>query len=201
MPTPDNSRPLVERATGGDAAAIDALLERHLPALRAFIRLRSSDQIRARESVSDLVQSVCREALQDVGSYQYRGEAAFKQWLFTMALRKVIDRGRYLERRQQASAVEVPLASEASAMPSENSRLLECYASFCTPSQDAMIREETERIERALLQLPDEYREIIIEARIVGLSYAEIAEQTGRSDEAVRKLLARALARLARLLN
>ena len=47
------------------AARMQRLLEEHLPRLRAFIRLRTNQAIRARESCSDLVQSVCREVLEE----------------------------------------------------------------------------------------------------------------------------------------
>lgn len=190
---------IVERASRGDTPAIDALLERYLPALRAFIRLRAGAEIRARESVSDLVQSVCLEALRDMGSFRYQGEVAFRKWLFTMALRKVMDRGRHLRFRREKGLLEIPASQNSN--PSEESRILDCYASFCTPSADAMFRERMERIERAFDELPEEYRDVIVQSRIVGLSYAEIGTEMGRSDEAVRKLLARGLARLSRLLD
>ena len=57
----------VESASGGDAAAIGQLLEQHLPRLRAFVRLRMGAQLRARESASDIVQSTCREILENMG--------------------------------------------------------------------------------------------------------------------------------------
>jgi RNA polymerase sigma-70 factor, ECF subfamily len=196
---PEDSQKLVERASKGETPAIEALLERHLPALRAFLRLRAGDEIRARESVSDLVQSVCREVLQDVGTYRYQGEPAFRRWLYLTALHKVMDRGRYLERRRRASALEIPASQRAGSV--DEAQLLDCYATFSTPSQDAMVREQTERIEKAFDELPEEYREVITLARIVGLPYADIAEQMNRSDDAVRKLLARALARLGRILD
>jgi RNA polymerase sigma-70 factor (ECF subfamily) len=194
----EDSGKLVEEAQRGERAAIDALLERHLPGLRAFVRLRAGEQVRAQESVSDLVQSVCREALEDVGSFRYQGEAAFKHWLFTLALRKIVDRSRRLRVRPLERAVA---AGAAAGIVSGQSELLEHYATFCTPSADAAIREEVERIERAFDALGEDDREVITLARLVGLRYAEIGERMGRSEEAVRKLLARALARLGRRLR
>jgi DNA-directed RNA polymerase specialized sigma24 family protein len=47
----------------GDQLAIEALLERHLPGLRAFVRLRAGPAVRTRESTTDVVQSACREVL------------------------------------------------------------------------------------------------------------------------------------------
>jgi DNA-directed RNA polymerase specialized sigma24 family protein len=48
--------------------------------------------------------------------------------------------------------------------------------------------------------MPDDYRTVITLSCIVGMSHAEIAEELGWLEPAVRKLLSRARARLARLL-
>ena len=80
---------LIDRASRGDPVALDALVEHHLPNLLAFLRLNAGPHLLAKESVSDLAQSVCREVLDDVDRFEYRGEPAFRKWLFTAALNKV----------------------------------------------------------------------------------------------------------------
>ncbi len=195
----DPTRSLVDRASHNDGSAMGALLERHLTSLRAYVRLKAGEHVRASESVSDLVQSVCREALEEVGTYRYRSEAAFRHWLFTLALRKIIDRGRRDARLKRRGAVPVALPTGSS--DDGAAAILDCYATFCTPSRVAMAKEETERIERAVDRLPDDYREIITLSRVVGLSHAEIGEILGRSEDASKHLLARALARLSTLLK
>jgi DNA-directed RNA polymerase specialized sigma24 family protein len=60
---------------------------------------------------------------------------------------------------------------------------------------------EVERIERALDELPDEYREGIAKSCLAGLPHSEVAADMGRSEVAVRKLLSRPRARLAVLLE
>src|SRR5258705_6880905 len=81
----EDSVRLAERAAAGDRAALDELVVRHVDGLRAFVRLRVGPELRARESSSDLVQSVCREVLQDARRFQHAGESAFKSWLYTTA--------------------------------------------------------------------------------------------------------------------
>ena len=71
------------------------------------------------------------------------------------------------------------------------------YSGLCTPSRDAAAREELARAEAALARLSEEHREVIVLARIVGLSHAQIAEKLGTTEVATRSLLHRALARLA----
>jgi RNA polymerase sigma-70 factor (ECF subfamily) len=190
---------LVERARRGDAAALEALLARNLPALRAFIRLRSNRLLRTRESVSDLAQSVCREVLRDLPSFPVASEPAFRHWLYTSALRKILDRRKYWETEKRDPRCEVSLDSDE--RPEHADALAATYRGFCSPSQHASLREQIERVEAAFDELPDDYREVLTLARVVGLSHREIAERLGRSEVAARQLLSRARARLARLLS
>jgi RNA polymerase sigma-70 factor (ECF subfamily) len=175
---------------------LELLLERHLPALRAFVRLRAGRTVAARESSSDLVQSVCRELLQGAGRFEYDGEAAFKSWLFTAALRKIVEKDRYYRAEKRDAAREAGTGGDA-----EDASLLDGYATLITPSRDVAVREQLARVERAFEQLSDEQREVVTLARIVGLPHAEIARQLGRSEEATRQLLRRAMVRLSGLLT
>src|SRR5262245_6985429 len=91
----DDSRVLAERAARGDEHAVGEILERHLPALRFYVRVKASPALLEREHESDIVQSVCLELLEHAASFEFRGEAAFRQWLFTAALRKLVEKDRY----------------------------------------------------------------------------------------------------------
>ncbi|MFO0985558.1 MAG: sigma-70 family RNA polymerase sigma factor [Planctomycetota bacterium] len=190
---------LVARASRGELPAVELLLARYLPGLRAFIRLRAGALVRQKESTSDLAQSVCREILQHAERFQFQGEAGFKHWLYATALRKICNRHEYYGAGKRDAAKEVSLDQTAST-PGDD-QLLQCYRRFYTPSQQAMMREELGRVELAFERLPEEYREVIVLARVVGLTRAEIAERMGRSEGAVRTLLSRALAQLAHLVE
>ena len=190
---------LARAAAAGDAGAVGQLLERHLPDLRAFVRLRAGAQVRARESSSDIVQSVCREVLQHADRFQFPSESAFRQWLFTTALRKLVDRREHWNAGKRAAAGEIPLGAETGAIDEE--ALVAAYQRLSSPSGHAMLREEIERLEAAFDQLSEDHREVITAARLMRLSHAEIAERMGRSEGAVRMLLVRALAELAAILQ
>jgi RNA polymerase sigma-70 factor (ECF subfamily) len=197
---PDHSAELIARASRGDVPSIDKLLERHLSGLHAFLRLQAGELLRRKESCSDLVQSVCREVLQDLGGFEYRGEAAFRQWLFTAAQRKLIDRHRFYKQQRRDAGREVSPATAVGSSAGD-ADVLGVYRTFCTPSKDAMLREELARVEAAFEALTPEYRQVITLARIVGLPHKEIAAQMGRTEVATRHLLARALARLGSVLD
>jgi RNA polymerase sigma-70 factor (ECF subfamily) len=187
---------LARRAAEGDAAAVEQLLVRYLPSLRAFVRAHMAPSLRARESSSDLVQSVCREVLAHLDRFQHPGEGAFKHWLFTTAQRKIANRARDLGRLKRDARREVPLGPE-----SGDGALGQVYARISSPSRAAARREDLERFEAALDQLQGEQREVLLLAHLVGLSRAEIGARLGKTEVAVRGLLHRATARLSMLLG
>ena len=53
------------------------------------------------------------------------------------------------------------------------------------------LNEDLVRLEAAIAQLPDEYRELIIATKLEGRSYQEVAEDMGKSGAAVRMQVAR----------
>jgi len=193
---------LTDAAATGDRAAVERLLERFLPDVRAYVRLRAGPQLRARESNSDLVQSVCREILEHAERFRHPSEGAFKHWLFTTAQRKIQHRHEYWTAQKRGAAGEVSLDADSGGSGSTATPdLMSRYRRFSTPSGVASLREEVERVESAFDRLSEEHREVISLAYMTGLSRAEIAERMQRSEGAVRVLLHRALARLSGLLQ
>jgi RNA polymerase sigma-70 factor (ECF subfamily) len=191
----DEHRDLVERAAKGDRPAAEELLELHLPQLLAFVRLKAGTQLRRAESSLDFVDSACRQVLHDLPRFEIRrDEADFKRWLYATVERKIIDRARRLR-------IEVRAAGEGNrpSMTDQEAPLLtRAWADMITPSHDAAAREELECVERAFAQLPENYREVILQVRILGRTPADLAGEIAPTAGAVRVLLHRALARLAR---
>ena len=195
---PQDTLELAQRAAQGDAQAVERLLERHLPELRAFVRLRAGAALRERESTSDLVQSTCREVLGRIERFQFPDGDAFRRWLFTTAQRKIADRADHYAAQKRDARREQTLARASGA---DDERLLACYQRFSSPSHRATLQDEIERIERAFDQLSEEQREVVALAHVAGLSRREIALQLGKSEHAVRNVLHRSLARLAELVH
>jgi RNA polymerase sigma-70 factor (ECF subfamily) len=164
-----------------------------MPGLRGFIERRAGSLIREKESCSDLVQTVCREALENVGSYRYRDEAGFKRWLYAAALNKIRVRARYYSAGKRDPSRERALPSVA---PSTAGGSGEVPRHRLTTSRHLSAREDLAKVSAAFDKLPDDYREVIVLSREMGLSHQEIARRLGRSEGAVRVLLSRALARL-----
>jgi RNA polymerase sigma-70 factor (ECF subfamily) len=205
MPSPGNEpsvQSLVQSAVDGDRVARGELMQRHLPGLLAFVRRRLGRQLRTRDSSLDLVQSVCREALEGLPRFQYRGPDSFRNWLLCQAENKIRDRGRFWNRarrshERESGAVSAVLARERA----EGVELMSQLRTFATPSRHASAREELVRAERAFGELPDDYRRVIVLTRIQGRSHEDVARAMGRSEAATRTLLSRALARIATMLE
>ena len=193
------ARQLVEQAVAGDRGARNDLLGAHLPGLRAFVRRHLGSRIRRRETSMDLVNSVCREALQGLPRFEYRGPDSFRNWLFRQAENKIKDRGRYWNRERRTASREAGSLTSPSGPSRREAPLAvaDPLQVLWTPSRHACAREELTRVERAFQHLPADYREVIVLARLRGLPQTEIARRMGRSHAATRTLLSRALARLA----
>jgi RNA polymerase sigma factor (sigma-70 family) len=179
---------LLRRASQHDDSAVAALLQQHLPALRAFVRLRAGPGLLAKESCSDLAQSVCRDVLENADRFQFGGEAEFRKWLFTTAMRKIADRAEHwrADKRDPRRERQVLDDEEVAGL-----------AGVYTPSVQAMAREELAQVEAAFAQLSPEKQDVILMSRLMGLSHAQIATELGKTDVAVRSILSRALADLA----
>jgi len=187
-----DSEQLYSCASQGDTRSFEQLLERYLPKLRAFVRVRLDAGFRSRESSSDLVQSVCRELVEHAELFHYRGESQFRGWLFTAALNKIREKHRFHRRARRDVRRELHGTGESS-----DDGLFRSYADLSTPSRGLEQREWTARFEAAYDELPEDHREVISLARIARLPHGEVAACMGRSVGAVRQLLARALNRLA----
>lgn len=196
MAEPADSEVLLARATSGDGTALRSLLERHLPALRFYVSVKAAADLKRRESDSDLVQSVCLEVLENPGAFEYRGESEFRHWLYTAALRKLVEKDRY-----HAAAKRDHERLEALPPESGHADVLNSIAGgAATPSRIAAAKETLGRLEAALRQMPDDLREIILLSRLMGFSHAEIAARLGKTEGSVRTALCRGLAKIAHVL-
>src|SRR5262245_60150815 len=184
---------LVAAARNKDEGALQQLLVRNLPGLEAFVRLRMGAALRGLMTAPDLVQSVCREVLEDLGGFEFRGEGPFRHWLFVRAENKLRGKHRnhHRDKRDQQKAVSL----------SEGTNAITGYRTLLTPSKDLEVQETMRRVEAAFDQLPEDYREAVTLYKLCELSYAEIAERMNRSEGAVRNLVYRGISRLALLVD
>ena len=176
---------LLERAKHGDREAQDDLFRRHMDCVHAWVRLKRSPLAASRESAMDVVQSVFREAIVDLPKFECNGGRSFRNWLLTYAENKMRNRERFHRAERRHPNRE------------RDAQLSQVYASVATPLRTTDAREQVEEFERAFFRLADPEREIILLARIEELSHAQIAERLGVTEANSRKMLSRAMVRLA----
>lgn len=166
------------------------LLARHLDTLRCFVRIHVSPPLRQREQDSDIVQSVCAELLAHPARFQYQGEAAFRSWLYRAVLDRVRHKLRFHAADKRASDREEPPGPDGTGP-------LDSYAEMVTPSRIAMNREMQQALERAIDELPEAQRDVLVRARLLQMEHDAIGAELGISPANSRQLLHRAIAKLA----
>lgn len=172
---------------------LDRLFAANLPYVHAFVRLHVDPLTRSRESVSDIVQSACREVLANE-RFEIRDELAFRSYLCQAALFKLQNRRRHYGARKRRTTAEQPLPSESS--------LAKVYCTtILDPGRRIVLDEEVAQLEAAFDRLPDDYRQALTLVRIAGVPLPELARRLGRTEGAARMLLSRAMARLTTLMR
>lgn len=169
-------------------------------ALRADIARQLAGRVpkdlRARIDVSDVVQEAVLDALRGLERFEERDPGAMRRWLAAVAenrLRMTVRAHR--EASKRSSAREMRLDASRTSAPRA------IAVSQTSPSQAALRGEERDRVRRAIGALSPAHREVIERVRLRGDSIAEASAAMGRSENAVKKLLARALLDLARELD
>jgi RNA polymerase sigma-70 factor (ECF subfamily) len=181
---------LVARAAAGDEEAFRTLVNRHMDALRRYADRRLPLRLRARVSVSDVLQEAQIVALERCSDFEDRGPDAFRNWFLGVVERQVRQAVRTHDGTAKRSVRrEAPRAQTGSTR--------EFRGREPSPSQAAIAAETAELAETALARLPPDYREILRLTRRENLGIDEAARRMGRSPDAAKKLLSRALLRMA----
>lgn len=191
---------LLSAARSGSSDALGRLLERYRRYLDLLARLEIDRRLQGKLDPSDVVQETFLEAYRDFAQFRGSTEPEVLGWLRQILVSNLANQARrYLGTRGRDVRLERDLAVEVD----ESSRLLDrgLIAPSSSPSQQAARREQAVLLADALGQLPADYREVIILRHLQGLSFPEVAGRMGRSADAVKKLWARALARLRGLLG
>jgi len=181
---------LIQRARGGDEVAFQALFDEHVSTLRRYARRWLPDHLRRRVSVADVLQEANIAALARCADFEDRGDASFRNWLLKIVEHKV-------RRAVRTHAETAKRAVGREAARDERPATGELIGQQASPSQMAIAAETAEIARAAMLRLPERYREVLDWTQHQHLTLDEIASRTGRSRGAARKLVGRALERLA----
>jgi len=172
----------------GESRAFETLLERYHRPLFNFLLRSSRDRGRAEELYQDVWMKVI-ERCDD-----FRGDAKFSTWLYTIARNLAIDHQRKMKFRSHASLD----ATQPRAGPSIGERLGNPGPSTEQLAIGGLIRA---RIGDAVEGLPEEQREVFLLRQLQGLAFKEIAEVVGVPSNTVKSRMRYALERLQGLLS
>jgi RNA polymerase sigma-70 factor (ECF subfamily) len=152
-------------------------------------------ELRSKLESMDIVQDALMCALRDLEDFTYTNEGDFLRWLGTIAENRIRDNLQNLHADKRDIRKERPLKDYASTSTDDPARIPE-PARNTTPSVILSRKEELDKLEKAIDKLKPEYRQVIVLAKIDGLSYREIGDRLGKSADAAGHLLLRAMVSL-----
>ncbi len=188
---------LVAAARAGDREARGSLAERFGDRLRIWIQYRLGRRLGRLVNAEDLLQETFIQAFRAIGRLEWRGEARFLVWLKTIAEHAIQDEVKRLKSKKRNPDREVRLREGAADFSIAPGALAALLGRRAATASKALRREERfERLERALRTLSPEDQQVILLASVRGRPIREVAEQMGRSPDAVSMLHLRALRKL-----
>src|SRR5262245_15323909 len=160
------TRKLLEQVRAGEQGAEERLLDQHRSFLVRLVELRLDPRLRPRLDPSDVAQEAQLEAHRRLHGYLEGPPMPFRLWLRRLAYDRLL-----MLYRQHLRAAQRSVARDV-LLPDRSSLLLanQFLAAGSTPSEGAIRREPAERVRRALDQLPEAEREVLILRDLEGLS-------------------------------
>jgi RNA polymerase sigma-70 factor (ECF subfamily) len=201
-PTSDQTQDLLSGARGGDADAVNRLLEKHREALRRMIDMRLDRRIRQRVDASDVVQEVLVDAHRRINDYLSNPAMPFHLWLRQMAQDRLIDaHRRHRDAARRSLDREQPLVIAGTDDRSTIELAAQLWDRELTPAAAATVRELQQRFAAAVEQLEEQDREVVLMRHFEQLSNSEVAEALGLTPPAASMRYLRAMRRLRELLD
>jgi RNA polymerase sigma factor (sigma-70 family) len=167
---------LLSRVVAGDAAAVRALLDDAGDVLYGFVFARVGGD---GPTAEDIVQETFLEAVRS--AHTFRGDAALRTWLCTIARRRLA-RHYEAERRHELAQSGLRLVEDE-------------------PSDEAVGIDQRDEVVRALGALSALHRQVLVLKYLDDRSVEDIAAELGRSRVQVQSLLQRARTGLRRAME
>jgi RNA polymerase sigma-70 factor (ECF subfamily) len=169
---------LLERARGGDRAALEELLARHQRRVYRFGLKMCRDEEDAKDVLQETLLAVARSVK------DFRGASSVSTWLYTIARSFCIKkrrRSKFAPEHEESLDAREP-GTEARQVADEGR----------APDEALAGRQIEAALEQAIGALDPMYREVLVLRDVEGLSAPEVAEVMGLTVEAVKSRLHRA---------
>jgi RNA polymerase sigma-70 factor (ECF subfamily) len=172
---------LVIRARAGDRLAVEALLQRCLPALKRWAHGRLPAGVRGSLDTGDLVQEAALHALRRLDVFEPRHVGAMQAYLRQSVINRIRDEVRRVTRHPAPEELPPDHPSDAT-----------------SPLEAAIQAESYDRYRQALERLKPREREMVVARVEMQWSLAEITQHFGmRTVDAARMAVTRALRKLS----
>ena len=182
---PGETSELLQRAREGSPEALNLVYERCAGRLLAFIRLRLGKDLRGRLESRDILQATLLKSFEHLEDLKGNQTRSLMAWLARIAEHEIRDCADFHRRQRRDAARELPLDEDAPLPALTRSAL-----------SRVILDERASRLEAALETLSADHREVILLRKFEELSFSEIGTRLGKSDDACRMLLARAMTAL-----
>jgi RNA polymerase sigma-70 factor (ECF subfamily) len=177
---------LLERARGGEPRALEDLYSRLGPRLLGLIRLRLGRGLRSHLESQDILQACLLKSFERLPELRADNAGQAMAWLARIAENEIRDRADFHGRQRRDAGREVALDPAFEPVATRVKSAL----------SEIIFDEQAARLEAAIAGLTPDQREVVILRKFHDLSFAEIGERMGRSEDASRMLLARAMTAL-----
>jgi RNA polymerase sigma-70 factor, ECF subfamily len=172
----DDDAELAARASHGDRAALETLLDRHADRVHAICRRVLAHPEDALDATQEALIAIAR------GITRFDGRSAFTTWLHRVATNAALDELRRKQRRPDP--VDVAAADRADS----------------GPELDRSVSDRVD-VDAALQKIPLDFRVAVVLRDLCDLDYAEIADVLDVPPGTVRSRIARGRALLATALG
>ena len=187
---------LLERWHRGDRIALNEILRRDLPWIRAHVQRRLGDRLRQKGETTDFVQDAMLEVLRYGPRFLMSDRQQFRA-LMCRIIENVLRGGnRWFQTRRRQIARERPLPDDSVLCLDPPDR-----SSVVRPSRAAEAEERGAWVRMALELLDPDDREVILRRQWHEQSFAEIGADLGLAEDAARMRYRRALPRLYRAIR
>jgi RNA polymerase sigma-70 factor (ECF subfamily) len=185
---------LLARLRAGDRGAFDELCARYRPGLRAFVEARLGGRFAGRVDASDVVQEALLEAHQRLPDFLRRRPMPLRTWLWKTAYERLLKIRRHHGRARRAAGREIPWPDRSSLL------LVRDVLGRTSPSRRLEEQELAQRVRRALAELGEADREVLLMRHVEQLPYEEVGHLLDLDPAAARQRYGRALLRLRKVL-
>ncbi|HET9950761.1 MAG TPA: RNA polymerase sigma factor [Candidatus Eisenbacteria bacterium] len=183
---PGSPSVLLEGVRRRDPASLDAFFEQHFERVYSLVARLLGNRAAAEDAAQEVFLKIHRAA-HTIDPARDPGP-----WVATIAANVCRDIWRsspYRMGRKSDSIDDTPGLADRLKSGAAN------------PEEDALAAERARLVREAVMELKDDYREVVVLRDYDGRSYEEIAAMAGANETAVRKRYSRALAELGRLLR